>query len=46
VRSGHDEKLGPDYEHAGEMDRSWSGASIGEVGLRYGEPRRRWRVLN
>ncbi len=38
VRGGINEKLAPGYEHAGDMDPSPSGVSMGEVGLRYGEP--------
>jgi hypothetical protein len=46
VRTGIDESLDPIYEHAGNMDSSWNGTSMGEIGLRYSEPRLPWRVLD
>jgi hypothetical protein len=46
VRTGIDERLDPRYEPAGEMDRSWNGTSMGEIGLLHSDPRLPWRVLD
>jgi hypothetical protein len=46
VRTGIGESLDPRYELAGKMPGSWNGTSMGEIGLRQSEPRRRWRVLD
>jgi hypothetical protein len=46
VRTGIDESLDPVYEPVGEMDPSWNGSSMGEIGLLHSEPRLPWRVLD
>ncbi len=46
VRTGINEALPPGVEPAGSMDPSWTGESMGEVGLIFTEPRCPWRVLD